>query len=108
MYNRMTYEHDPRWRELIGYNTLRVKFNDYGWTRFTPQTAKIFSAVGWTENDHDMIAHWFFDDPAVYSEWHLRSIVEAYSWKTARLSMDYYWEFCRGLLRDRSLWAIIL
>jgi hypothetical protein len=107
-YNRMAYERDPRWSAFLGYNTLRVKFNDYGWTRFTPQTAPIFSAVGWTENDHDMIAHWFFDDSAVYSEEHLRSILEAYPWKTARLTRDYFWQLCRGLPRDRSVWAIIL
>jgi hypothetical protein len=107
-YDRMSYEHDPRWSGFFSYNQLRVKFNDYGWTSYTPRTANVFSAVGWTQNDHDMIAHWFFDDPVIYSESHLRGILEAYPWKSERLTMGYCWQIGRGILRDRSIWAVVL
>lgn len=107
-YNRMSYEHDPRWNGFFSYNQLRVKFNDYCWTSYSPQTAAVFSAVGWSKNDHEMIARWFFDDPVVYSEAHLRAIVEAYPWKSERSTTGYYWQVCRGLLRDRAVWAVFL
>jgi hypothetical protein len=107
-YDRMSYQHDPRWSGFFDYNQLRVKFNDYQWTSYSPQTAHVFAAVGWTKNDHEMIAHWFFDDPVVYSEAHLRAILQANPWKTERLTTGYYWQVCRGMLRDRSVWAVML
>lgn len=107
-YDRMAYEHDPQWSGFFSYNQLRVKFNDYGWTSYTPQTAGVFSAVGWTKNDHEMIAHWFFDDPVMYSEANLRAVLEAYPWKTERLTGGFGWQICRGMLRDRSVWAVFL
>ncbi|MEX0679336.1 MAG: hypothetical protein WD063_19830 [Pirellulales bacterium] len=107
-YDRASYEHDPRWSRFLDYNRLRVKFNDYRWTSYTPETAKVFSAAGWTKNDHDMIAHWFFDDARLYSEKHLRFILEAYPWQTARLTPLYYREVCRKLLQERSVWSVLL
>jgi hypothetical protein len=107
-YDRISYRHDPRWSGFFDYNQLRVKFNDYQWTFYSPQTAHVFQAVGWTKNDHEMIAHWFFDDPAVYSEQHLRAILQAYPWKTERLTPAYFWQIGRGMLRDRSVWAVML
>jgi hypothetical protein len=84
-----------------------VKFNDYGWTSYTPRTADVFAAVGWSENDHAMIAHWFFDDPELYSEARLRSVLDAHPWKTERLSAGYLWQNFRSPLRDRSVWAVL-
>ncbi len=107
-FDRMSYEHDPRWGDFFSYNRLRVKFNDYGWTSYTPRTADLFAAVGWSQNDHEMIAHWFFDDPVIYSESRLRGILEAYPWRTERLTLDYCRQIGRGMLRDRSLWAVVL
>jgi hypothetical protein len=106
--DRAAYDGEPEWSGFFDYNRVRVKFNDYQWTSYTPHTASVFSAVGWTRNDHEMIAHWFFDDPTLYSQAHLRFILDAYPWKTARLTADYCWRIARGLLRDRSVWSVIL
>lgn len=107
-YDRRSYEQDPRWSDFFGYNELRVKFNDYQWTTYTPQTAGGFSAVHWSANDHEMIAHWFFDDPAVYSEANLRAIVTSYPWKSARLTLGYAWQAFRKVFGDRSVCAVLL
>ena len=82
-YDRAAYDSDPRWRGFFDFNQLRVKFTDYRWTSYTPQTASVFSSVGWTKNDHAMMTHLFFDDPQLYSEQNLRTIVESYPWQTA-------------------------
>jgi hypothetical protein len=107
-YDRRAYEQDPRWSDFFSYNQLRVKFNDYQWTSYTPQTVGVFSAVNWTKNDHEMIARWFFDDPVVYSEANLRAIVTAYPWKSARLTLDYGWQAFRKMFGDRSVCAVLL
>lgn len=107
-YNRFEYKHDPRWGGFYAYNQLRCKFNDYRWTSYTPESAAAFSAAGWTENDHEMIANWFFDDPDLYSEAKLRSVLEAHPWKTARLTAEYFGQAARKLLQDRSVWAALL
>lgn len=107
-YNRACYEADAAWSGFYAYNQLRCKFNDYQWTSHTPQTAEVFSNVGWSKNDHDMIAGWFFDDPALYSEAKLRSVLAAYPWKTARVTPGYFWQAYRRLLQDRSVWAVLL
>jgi hypothetical protein len=107
-YNRASYQVDPAWSGFYSYNQLRCKFNDYQWTSYTPQTALAFSAVGWSKNDHAMIARWFFDDPVLYSEAKLRSVLAAHAWKTARLTPGYLLQACRRPFRDRSVWAVML
>jgi hypothetical protein len=107
-YDRRSYEQDPQWSDFFGYNELRVKFNDYQWTSYTPQTAAVFSAVNWSANDHEMIARWFFDDPAVFSEANLRAIVTKYPWKSARLTLSYGWQAIRKTFGDRSVCAVLL
>ncbi len=107
-YDRRAYEQDPRWSDFFGYNELRVKFNDYQWTSYTPQTAGVFAAVHWSKNDHEMITRWFFDDPAVYSEANLRAIVTAYPWKSSRLTLGYGWQAFRKMFGDRSVCAVLL
>jgi hypothetical protein len=107
-YHRVSYERDPQWSRFYAYNQLRCKFNDYGWTSYSPQTAQAFATVGWSANDHDMIARWFFDDPALYGEAQLRAVLDAYPWKTARLTSDYVAQMVRRPGQDRSVWAVML
>ena len=107
-YNRAAYERDPLWSDFFAYNQLRCKFNDYRWTSYTPQTAGLFASVGWTKSDHAMIASWFYDDPVVYSEANLRTVLAGHPWKSARLTPAYFREVCRKLLQDRAVWASIL
>jgi hypothetical protein len=107
-YNDAYYEREPAWRSFLSYNKLRIIFNDYGWTSYTPQTAHLFAAVNWTKNDYDMIANWYYDDPVLFSEARLRQVLDSYPWRGQRLTVDYCWSCARTFLGDRSLWSIVL
>jgi hypothetical protein len=107
-YNDAYYGRDPQWREFYQYNRLRLKFNDYQWTSYTPDTAAIFDAAAWTENDHAMIAHWFFDDATRYGEGQLRQVLDGHPWWRRRLSVAYCASAVREMLRDKTTWIIAL
>ena len=107
-YNDAYYEHVPEWRHFLSYNKLRIIFNDYEWTSYTPQTAHIFEEVNWTENDYSMIASWYYDDPVLYSEERLRHVLDSYPWRSQRLTVSYWWSFGATFLCDRSVWSIVL
>ena len=106
VYHNSYYNRDSKWQEFLRYNKLRAKFNDYGWIRYTPETASIFNAVCWSENDHAMIERWFYDDPVVYSEARLQRIVAANNWRTRSLMIEYVWRHVEMILRDKSLWPM--
>jgi hypothetical protein len=74
-YDDAYYRRDPGWRDFFSYNEARLKFNDYGWTDYAPDTAASFAEVEWSANDHAMIAHWFYDDPGLYSEGRMRRLL---------------------------------
>ncbi len=107
-YNDAYYQRDPAWAQFLSYNKLRVKFNDYEWTSYTPQTAQVFDQVNWSANDHAMIAHWFYDDPVLYSEARLQRVLDGSPWRARRLTAAYGWSCVRTILRDRSLWPTTL
>ena len=107
-YNAACYDADPQWRHFYAFNQLRFKFNDYGWTAYTPETAPIISAVGWSKNDHDILARYYFDDAELYSEARLRAVLDAYPWKMTRLTPGYFAEFVRKVVRDRAAWSVML
>lgn len=108
VYDRNCYEDDPAWRGFARFNALRVKFNDYKWTSYTPRTAELFDSVGWSEADHAMIANWYYDDAELYSEQRLRQVVDGHSWKSDRLGLSFVWQASRGWLQDRSIVAVWL
>ena len=107
-YNNAYYARDPGWQAFFDYNKLRIKFNDYCWTRYTPETAGIFAAVGWTANDHALIQDWFYDDSALYSAANLRSVLDSYPWMIKRLTPHYAETCILPILRDKSLWPMVL
>jgi hypothetical protein len=107
-YNNAYYARNPRWQAFLTYNKLRIKFNDYGWTRYTPETAAAFESVGWTENDHAMIQDWFYDDPELYSAAKLQRLLDSRPWMTERLTGDYFRTCALAVLRDKSLWPMVL
>jgi len=107
-YNDAYYTRDPEWQDFFSYNKLRVKFNDYECITYLPHTAHVFDAVNWSENDYKMIAHWFYEDPVVYSEDRLRKAVDGHAWHSERLTASYWWSGAREILRDRSLWPAML
>lgn len=107
-FNDAYYARDPEWQNFFSYNKLRVKFNDYECITYMPHTAHVFDAVDWSENDYEMIAHWFYEDPVVYSEARLRMAVNGHAWHSERLTASYWWSGAREILRDRSLWPAML
>jgi len=107
-YNDDYYQRDPQWQAFYDYNNLRLKFNDYQWTYYSPETAAVFDAVGWSENDHAMIANWFFDDAARYGDANLRQVVAGYPWRHGHWRLEYIAGAFRELLRDKTSWIIAL
>jgi hypothetical protein len=107
-HNRQAYETNSVWSWFYKYNQLRCKFNDYQWTSFAPETAHAFAATGWSKNDHDIMARWYFDDKDLYSEANLRSVLTSYPWKSARLNASYFATTFRKPLRDRAVLSVIL
>jgi hypothetical protein len=65
--NARYYAQDAAWQEFLAFNKMRVNFNDIRRTEYLPETLAVFDAAEWSENDHEMIVNWFFDDTRVYS-----------------------------------------
>jgi hypothetical protein len=108
VYDNRVYENDPTWHGYRSLNQLRGQFHDGSWTFYGPETAAIFEHAGWSENDHAMIARWFSDDPALYSESKLSSIAGAYPWKSERDMPELWWHAFRDIARNRSVLAALL
>jgi hypothetical protein len=107
-YDHWVYEQDPSWRGFRELNQIRGKFHDVRWTSYTPETAPIFSKVGWSENDHAMIANWFSDDPVLYSRENLSTIVDAYPWSSARRTAEVWWQAFRTIAQNRAVMSLLL
>ncbi len=107
-YDHGAYEHDPRWAGFRSLNQLRGQFHDGRWTSYTPQTAHLFSQVGWSENDHAMIANWFSDDPVLYDRANLTRILESYPWQAAHRTAGLWWDAFRSIARNRSVLSVLL
>jgi hypothetical protein len=107
-FDRSTYEQDPAWQGFRELNQLRGKFHDGRWTYYSPETAAIFSRIGWSENDHAMIANWFSDDPVLYSKENLATIVNAYPWRATRRTSDIWWQAFRTIIQNRSVMSLLL
>ena len=105
-YNHAYYERDPEWSKFYSFNALRLKFNDYRWTSYTPDSAPIFNSVGWTANDHEMIAHWFFDDANRFGEQQLRTVLDRRDWRAQRQANGYWRSAFREMCRDKVVWYI--
>ncbi len=107
-YHTGYFARDPDWQAFLDYNKLRVKFNDYGWTTYNADTAPLFAAASWSENDHALIEHWFYDHPATYSAVNLQKILASRPWRSERFTPDYVRRSTREIWRDKSLWPIVL
>jgi hypothetical protein len=107
-YDRSYFANDARWRRFASYNEARVKFNDYEWIEYSPETAGVFASVGWSGNDFAMIRQWFYDDPQRYGEERLRRVIESYPWRSRRVTASYCWKAACRIVRDKSLWPVML
>ncbi|HVT30425.1 MAG TPA: hypothetical protein VHE81_20610 [Lacipirellulaceae bacterium] len=106
-FDHSTYENDPLWRGYRSLNQLRGNFHDSSWTYYSPATSSIFNRVGWSKNDHAMIARWFSDDPQLYSAAKLQTIVDAYPWKSSQRFSGRWWTAFCNIARNRAVLAIL-
>ncbi len=71
--NLWYWRSSPLWRPFIIYNQARSALQD------TPRLSNLGPAagsVGWSQNDLELFANWFFADPQTYSLQNLRDLVD--------------------------------
>jgi len=73
--HQRAYAQDPEWRRFNELLRLKSQFIDYNNIQYNPETQPYFTAVGWSENDYQMLIRWFYVDPVRYSPEHLRAII---------------------------------
>jgi hypothetical protein len=108
VYDYSCYEQDPQWTGFRSLNQLRGKFHDERWTSYTPETAPLFAQVGWTENDHAMIARWFSDNAMVYTPSRMTAIVEGFPWQLERQTIERWTTTIRDISRNRAVLSVLL
>jgi hypothetical protein len=108
IWDRAYYENDPQWQGFRSHNQLRGKFHDNAWTSYSPETAPVFESVGWTENDHAMIAGWYSDDAELYRTDRLQQILGARAWQAESRGARFSSRPFREMFRNRAVWAILL
>ncbi len=68
-FSRLYVRANPEWNAFYAYSRVRGSIHDSH--RLFNVHAQI-RRVGWTPNDQELFARWFFPDPALYSYDHLR------------------------------------
>ena len=61
-FNDGYYARDEGWQDFYKFNSLRTVFTDYGRADYNEVTAPVFSKVGWTRADVDLLRAWCFLD----------------------------------------------
>lgn len=61
-FNKWYYARDEAWHDFYKFNALRVEFTDNGRAEYNEATAPIFSKVGWTRADVELLRVWCFLD----------------------------------------------
>lgn len=109
--NYAYYVSDPQWREFYTLNPYRVKFNDYEWTRFTPETKPVFDRVDWTSNDYTLISKYsFYDEDKVFGCEKIQAIIDAYPWWLTSAKWRQFVPWWMKLARHSlllPLWALL-
>ena len=80
-FDRLYVRAHPEWNTYYSYNTIRQKLHDAH--RLNNLHTQI-RRVGWTGNDQELFARWFYPDGARYSYDHLKYLVE----RTSGMSQD--------------------
>lgn len=55
----------PEWQAFKDFNVARIPFTDYGAGEYLKARPDILSRYGYSPNDIDLLASWFFVDPAI-------------------------------------------
>jgi hypothetical protein len=63
------------WTEFNRFNAVRGPYNDYGAAEHLERKPEILRRYGYTANDVDLIADWFFEDPTIADPDKLRSML---------------------------------
>ncbi|MDX1965378.1 MAG: hypothetical protein SFX18_19690 [Pirellulales bacterium] len=107
-YHQWYYAQDAGWASFYQYNQLRVKFNDEGWVRYTPETEHVFQTVNWSQADFSMMMCWFYDDPVIYSKENLQKLLAAYPWQAERATWITVWEGIYEIFHHRTTQGLLL
>lgn len=104
------YSLDPAWKEYLVFNPYRVKFNDYCWTHYSPETKPVFDSVQWSENDHQMIRMCYFDDSRIFGRPKLQAIIDNFPWAQEAVSLQkmmHWWHEIMANVRLWPIWALL-
>ena len=63
------------WRAFNALNSVRMKFSDYGAGRHLKRHPEILARHGYTANDINLIANWFFVDPQIANPVRLQAML---------------------------------
>ena len=63
------------WVEFNRFNAVRIPYNDYGAADHLKHRPEILRRYGYTANDVDLIADWFFEDPKIADPEKLQSML---------------------------------
>jgi hypothetical protein len=75
-FNNWYYARDEAWRDFYKFNALRVAFTDYGRAEYNQVTAPVFSQVGWTRADVDLLREWCFLDRERFNIQTLQTVLD--------------------------------
>jgi hypothetical protein len=75
-FNNWYYSRDEGWRDFYKFNSLRVAFTDNGRADYNEVTAPVFSKVGWTRADVELLREWCFLDRARFNTQTLQTAFE--------------------------------
>jgi hypothetical protein len=84
-----TYYRQPDWDEYRKLNLLRAAFTDYGGARYFRTRPELLAAGGFTANDIELIARWFFADDKIADPTRLSALlakVRVADWTLGNLS----------------------
>jgi hypothetical protein len=77
-YNVHAYARSPGWEHFYEFNILRAQFTDYGRAAYCAATKPAYDQIGWSENDDEMLRHWFFANRRLYSLENFRKLLDAF------------------------------
>ncbi len=106
--NNWYYARDEAWRDFYKFNALRVAFTDYGRAEYNKVTAPVFSKVGWTRADVDLLREWCFLDRERFNIQTLQTVLDGLALQeraTEPRSWNEFAEILFGNTEVLALWA---
>jgi hypothetical protein len=107
-FNTWYYSRDEAWRDFYKFNALRVEFTDYGRGEYNESTAPVFSKVGWTRADVDMLRAWCFLDRDRFNVQTLQTVLDGLASRERATETRSWQELAEIVLADTevlALWA---